>query len=156
GYDPRDFILFAFGGAGPLHACALARELAIPKVLVPARPGITSALGCLVADVRHDFVKTVNQDLARLDLASLHTVLRSQIEEGRRLLASEGTDLDQVTVLHQADMQYVGQSHVLAVHFTRPDIDREELLGAFERAYWDRFEVELGQMRSLVVNVRTA
>src|SRR6185437_11169043 len=61
GHDPRDFVLFAFGGAGPLHAVALARELAIPRVLVPARPGITSALGCLVADVRHDFVKTVNQ-----------------------------------------------------------------------------------------------
>jgi N-methylhydantoinase A len=64
GRDPRDFVLFVFGGAGPLHAVPLARELAIPKVLVPARPGITSALGCLVADVRHHFVRTVNQDRA--------------------------------------------------------------------------------------------
>ena len=68
GHDPRDFVLFAFGGAGPLHAVALARELAIPKVLVPARPGITSALGCLVADVRHDFVRTINQELLRMDV----------------------------------------------------------------------------------------
>src|SRR5207249_4945867 len=60
GADPRDFALLAFGGAGPLHAVALARELGIPTVVVPPLPGITSALGCLVADVRHDFVQTVN------------------------------------------------------------------------------------------------
>ena len=58
GHDPRDFALFAFGGAGPLHASALARELSIPTVLVPARPGITNALGCVVADLRHDYVRT--------------------------------------------------------------------------------------------------
>ena len=63
GADPRDFALFAFGGAGPLHAVALARELAIPRVLVPARPGITNALGCVVADLRHDFVRTLNRPL---------------------------------------------------------------------------------------------
>ncbi len=65
GHDPRDFALFAFGGAGPLHATALARELGLPTVLVPARPGITNALGCVVADLRHDFVNTVNQPVAR-------------------------------------------------------------------------------------------
>jgi hypothetical protein len=61
GHDPRDFALFAFGGAGPLHATALARELGIPKVLIPARPGLTNALGCVVADLRHDFVNTLNR-----------------------------------------------------------------------------------------------
>ena len=60
GHDPRDFALFAFGGAGPLHAAALARELGIPKLLIPIRPGITNALGCAVADLRHDYVNTVN------------------------------------------------------------------------------------------------
>ena len=63
GLDPRDFTLFAFGGAGPLHAVALARELGIPEVLVPARPGLTNALGCLVADLRQDFVNTLNVPL---------------------------------------------------------------------------------------------
>ena len=67
GYDPRDFCLLAFGGAGPLHASALARELGIPNVLIPARPGLTNALGCLVANLRHDFVRTLNQPLASLD-----------------------------------------------------------------------------------------
>jgi N-methylhydantoinase A len=65
GHDPRDFVLFPFGGAGPLHASALAKELAIPRILIPARPGLTNALGCLVADLRHDFVRTVNQTVWR-------------------------------------------------------------------------------------------
>jgi N-methylhydantoinase A len=60
GHDPRDFVLFAFGGAGPLHAVAIARELGIPEVVVPIRPGLTNALGCLVADLRQDFVNTLN------------------------------------------------------------------------------------------------
>ena len=70
GADPRDFTLFAFGGAGPLHAAALARELGLPRVLVPARPGITNALGCVVADLRHDFVRTLSRPLAALDIAA--------------------------------------------------------------------------------------
>jgi len=63
GADPRDFALFAFGGAGPLHAAALARELGVPRVLIPARPGMTNALGCIVADLRHDYVQTINTPL---------------------------------------------------------------------------------------------
>ena len=59
GHDPRDFSLIAFGGAGPLHAIDLAKELGIPKVLVPMRPGITNAVGCVVADVRHDYVNSI-------------------------------------------------------------------------------------------------
>ena len=156
GYDPRDFILFAFGGAGPLHAAALARELAIPKVLVPARPGITSALGCLVADVRHDFVRTINQDLLRLDVDEARAILAAQVAEGRRLLASEEVDIETVSVLHQADMQFAGQTHVLTVTIPRADFGRDDLLLAFERAYWERFEVELKQMRALVMSLRTA
>jgi N-methylhydantoinase A len=156
GYDPRDFILFAFGGAGPLHASALARELATPKVLVPARPGTTSALGCLVADVRHDFVRTINQDLFRMDVDEARAVLAAQVAEGRRVLETEGVEIETVSVLHQADMQYVGQTHVLTVTIPRTDFNRDDLLLAFEKAYWERFAVELKQMRALVMNLRTA
>ena len=70
GADPRDLTLFAFGGAGPLHATALARELGLPRVLVPARPGLTNALGCVTADLRHDFVQTLARPLATLDMAA--------------------------------------------------------------------------------------
>ena len=139
-----------------LHAVALARELAIPRVLVPARPGITSALGCLVADVRHDFVKTINQDLGRMDVGEARAILAGQVEEGRRLLASEGVEVETVTAQHEADMQFVGQTHVLTVPISRTDFERGELLLGFEKAYWERFEVELRQMRCLVMNLRTA
>jgi len=81
GHDPRDFALFAFGGAGPLHATALARELAIPKVLVPARPGITNALGCAVADLRHDFVNSLLKPLDEVDIDELHAVFERQISQ---------------------------------------------------------------------------
>jgi len=156
GHDPRDFALFAFGGAGPLHAVALARELAIPTVLVPARPGITSALGCLVADVRHDFVKTINQPVLRLDLGEARRILAAQVDEGRRLLASEGVEVETVSVGHEADMQFVGQTHVLTVAIPKTDFAREDLMSAFEKADWERFEVELREMRAQVVSLRTA
>ena len=138
GHDPRDFALFAFGGAGPLHAVALARELAIPTVLVPARPGITSALGCLVADVRHDFVKTINQPVLRLDVGEARRILAAQVDEGRRLLASEGVEVETVSVQHEADMQFAGQTHVLTVAHPEDGLRargsdarlREGLLGA--------------------------
>src|SRR5262249_58519680 len=133
--------LFAFGGAGPLHAVALARELAIPKVLVPARPGITSALGCLVADVRHDFVRTINQGLLRMDVDEARAILAAQITEGRRLLATEGAGVETVTVHHEADMQFAGQTHVVTIPITRTDFTREELAATFERAYLERFGV---------------
>ncbi len=156
GHDPRDFALFAFGGAGPLHAVALARELAIPTVLVPARPGITSALGCLVADVRHDFVKTVNQPVLRLDVGEARRILAAQVDEGRRLLASEGVEVETVSVQHEADMQFVGQTHVLTVGIAKTAFERDDLMRAFEKAYWERFEVELPEMRAQVVSLRTA
>ena len=89
GADPRDFVLFAFGGAGPLHATALARELAVPRVLIPARPGITNALGCVVADLRHDFVNTINKPLDAVDIKEVHAVFARQIEEGERLINGE-------------------------------------------------------------------
>jgi len=155
GHDPRDFVLLAFGGAGPLHATALARELAIPTVLVPARPGLTSALGCLVADVRHDFVNTVNRDLRYLDIAEARKILAAQVAEGQRLLATEGVEVETVTALHEADMQFAGQTHVLTVAVPSTEFERDDLLRAFERAYWERFEVALAEMRCLLVNLRT-
>ncbi len=92
GADPRDLALFAFGGAGPLHATALARELGIPRVLVPARPGITNALGCVVADLRHDFVRTLNRPLDTVDIDTVHTILAQQEAEGRAAVAATPVD----------------------------------------------------------------
>lgn len=156
GHDPRDFALFAFGGAGPLHAAALARELGIPKLLIPARPGITNALGCVVADLRHDYVRTVNKPLSDLPDGLVAEVLAAQVAEGRATLERDGVAVDEVQVLHTADMQFQGQSHLLTVAVADAKITREALQKAFDAAYWHRFEVELPEIRAVLVNLHTA
>jgi len=156
GHDPRDFALFAFGGAGPLHASALARELGIPQVLVPARPGITNALGCVVADLRHDYVRTVNTPLPALDMAEVRAILMAQIAEGEATIAREGVEVEGLSVLHSADMQFQGQSHILSVPLEGLEVGREALQAAFEAAYWARFEVSLPEIRAVLVNLNTA
>jgi N-methylhydantoinase A len=156
GHDPRDFALFAFGGAGPLHAVALARELGIPKVLIPARPGLTNALGCVVADVRHDFVRTVNRPLPAVDGTLVHTILEAQIAEGMATLERERVTVQRVECVHRADMQFQGQSHILTVALPGARVSPAELHRLFEQAYWQRFGVELKEIRPVLVGLHTA
>ncbi|OHV58498.1 hydantoinase [Mesorhizobium sp. LCM 4577] len=156
GHDPRDFALFAFGGAGPLHATALARELGLPRVLVPARPGITNALGCVVADLRHDFVNTINQPVASLDEAALRDVLERHRNEGETLIAKEAVKPDAIRVTHSADMQFVGQTHIINVPLPSSSVSRETLQLLFEKAYFARFKVELPEIRANLVNLNTS
>ena len=156
GHDPRDFALFAFGGAGPLHAAELAREIGIPTVIVPPRPGITNALGCMVADLRHDYVRTINTPLSALDIETVHTTLAEQTDQGHAMLAAERVSIESVQALHVADMQFQGQSHILSVPLPTATPDRDALQQLFEQAYWRRFEVELPQIRAVLVNLHTA
>jgi N-methylhydantoinase A len=156
GHDPRDFALFAFGGAGPLHAAALARELGIPRLLIPMRPGITNALGCVVADLRHDYVRTVNRAVPLLPDGLVRDVLTAQIEEGRRTLAREQADITEIRLLHRADMQFQGQSHLLGVDLPDIAVTAADLQQAFEAAYWRRFGVALPEIRAVLVNLHTA
>ncbi|WP_378945852.1 hydantoinase/oxoprolinase family protein [Mesorhizobium sp. ANAO-SY3R2] len=156
GHDPRDFTLFAFGGAGPLHASALARELGLPRVLVPARPGITNALGCVVADLRHDFVNTINQPVATLDENNAREVLARHKAEGEALIAMEAIRPESIRVSHSADMQFVGQTHIINVPLPSPEIDRTTLEGLFEKAYFARFKVQLPEIRANLVNLNTS
>ena len=152
GADPRDFALFAFGGAGPLHASALARELGVPRVLVPARPGITNALGCIVADLRHDFVRTINTPLDTLDMGHLAEVLREQAKVGKALIEAENVDMFSMQQSYVLDMQFVGQTHLLRVPLDGPDITRETLRAKFDEVYFRRFKVRLDNVRAMVVN----
>jgi N-methylhydantoinase A len=156
GHDPRDFALFAFGGAGPLHAAALARELGLPKVLVPARPGITNALGCVVADLRHDFVNTVNQPVALVDETLIRQVLELHREEGAKLIAKEAVQPQSLHVVHSADMQFVGQTHIINVPLPSAEPTRATLQNLFEKAYFARFKVELPEIRANLVNLNTS
>jgi len=138
GYDPREFCLVAFGGAGPLHGAALAEDLSIPTVLVPPSPGITSALGCLLVDVRHD--------LSAMFLAHVDTVDRQALEgefeklesEARERLEAEGVPEEQMSMQRLVDMRYLGQWRSLTIAVSAPT-DLAEAVDRFhaehERAY---------------------
>ena len=153
GVDPRDFVLFAFGGAGPLHAVALARELAVPRVLVPARPGITNALGCVVADLRHDFVRTLNRPLDATDMTQVHHILAEQHAHGRALIVAESITLTSIEPEFSADMQFIGQTHLLRIPLPDAQPSRNTLQTLFEAAYFARFRVELPNIRANLVNL---
>lgn len=156
GADPRDFALFAFGGAGPLHATALARELGVPRVVVPCRPGITNALGCVVADLRHDFVNTLNQPIDALDIDHVHELFAQQVTEGEGLIEREKVEVRDVKHIFSVDMQFVGQTHLLRVPLDTGAPGREELGRLFEEAYLKRFRVELAEIRANLVNINTS
>jgi N-methylhydantoinase A len=156
GLDPRDFTLFAFGGAGPLHAVALARELGIPQLLVPARPGLTNALGCLVADLRQDFVNTLNVPLDGADIGEVHAILAAQRERGMAINAEEQSEIVSTTVLHGADMQFRGQTHLIRVTLPDGNVSRETVQALFEAAYDARFQVRLPEIKAVLVNLTTS
>ena len=156
GYDPRDFVLFAFGGAGPLHAVALARELGIPEVLVPARPGLTNALGCLVADLRQDRVNTVNKPLDQVDMDEVKRLMTAQRDSALAVVEEEKAEIEETVVIHGADMQFRGQTHLIRVPLASPDVTREDIQAAFEKAYFHRFQVRLPEIRAVLVNLVTS
>ena len=155
GHDPRDFALFAFGGAGPLHAVEIARELGIPTVLVPRFPGITSGLGCVLAPVRHDFVQSIGQPLADAAIAQIDGRFADQAAAGRRLLDEEGVPLAEIVVRHEVDLLFRGQSHVFRVPVAAPGFDPDTVLVDFIERYKARFDIELPEMTAMLVNLRT-
>ena len=114
GYDPREFALVAFGGAGPLHANALAEALGIPTTIVPAEPGVTSALGLLLANLAHDFMRTHVSRLAQADVEELERTFAGFEREGRKIISGEAPAA-QVRLLRSMDLRYVGQSYELRV-----------------------------------------
>jgi N-methylhydantoinase A len=115
GLDPRKFVLLAYGGGGPLVACALADELSIPTVLVPPSPGTFSAWGALTLDVVHDFSATSVVPLATLESDRLAKTFSHLCEQAREVLAREGIPVERRRVLLSIDMRYEAQEHVLSV-----------------------------------------
>jgi N-methylhydantoinase A len=156
GRDPRDFAFFAFGGAGPLHATELARTLGIPKVIIPARPGMTNALGCVVADLRRDFVRTVNTPLDELPETLVSDVLAEHASAGRLAIRNEEAETVEIDEIFTAGLQFKGQSHELTVRVDDPRITTEALRGAFEEAYWQRFRMRLPDARAVLVSLHTS
>ncbi len=120
GYDPREFALVVFGGAGALHGAALARELSIPTVLVPPNPGITSALGCLLVDVRHDLATMFLAQADEVDMQDVETEFDTLEAEARERLAHEGVSEEQMSLQRFIDMRYLGQWRSMAIPVERP------------------------------------
>ena len=135
GHDPRDFSLFPFGGAGPLHATFLLRELGVPRIVVPPLPGVASAWGCAAADLRYDFATPVNAGLDELDAATLEHHFGRHRDDGHRCLSRSGVDLSSVVTLHEADMAYVGQTHIVRVPLPATGLSRETIAERFREAY---------------------
>ena len=155
GLDPRDFALVAFGGAGPLHGARLINDVGIGTMLVPPFPGVLCATGCLMADVRYDFSQTVATRVDRLSVHELRKTLAEQVEAGRRRLAEEASDIEQIISAHYADMAYEGQIHQLRVEID-PVWTGAEMAQAFRRAYEREYHTTLGDLPINVVNVRTS
>lgn len=155
GIDPRDFTYMPYGGGGPLHAVAIARMLNLPRVLVPRYPGLTSALGCVLADVRHDFVQTVNQPLMQIDPSFIDEIIATQSREGRDLLTREKVSVHEIELQHEFDLLYRGQSHVLRVAAPDGPFDAQIVRETLRSAFLERFGIELPSMVPMLVNVRT-
>ena len=156
GYDPRDFALFPFGGAGPLHASVLARELGIPRMIVPARPGMTNALGCVVADLRQDSVTTLNSQLVKTDPLALQAIARRQSEQGQTLLMRESAEIERFSHIHTLALQYEGQTHRLPIKMAVSNLVLDKIRSAFEDAYWQRFGIAMPEGNPVVVTLHTA
>ena len=155
GVDPRDFTLFAFGGAGPLHASSLAKELGIPKVLIPARPGITNALGCVVADLRQDFTKTLNMPIDKVNIQDLHSLFEDQEKRGIESIKKQGLELTNISSRFSLDMQFIGQTHILRIDLPNSYPDKDYLQKSFEKSYLNRFKVRLSEIKANIVNANT-
>ena len=131
GYDPRDFALVAFGGAGALHGVALAKELSIPTVIVPPNPGVTSALGCLLVDVRHDLAQTYLALAAEADPADIEARFGEMEAEAHRRLVKEGVAESDMVLQRSIDMMYQGQWRSLQVPVASPFTSVPDAVAAF-------------------------
>ncbi len=135
GYDPRDFALVAFGGAGALHGVAIAKELSIPAVIVPPNPGVTSALGCRLGDILPDFSESYLRPAAEADPADIEAAFARIEKEAIDRLAHEGVAAGDVILQRSIDMMYQGQWRSLAVTAPSPITSVPALIEEFHREH---------------------
>ena len=159
GLDPRGFALVAFGGAGPLHGAEVARALGIPEIIVPAYPGITSAVGLLTTDLKYDAVRTVFQAGDAIDLDRLNRDLAAMQEELARQLAADGVAAIDAAFERSGDLRYVGQGYELRVPFPEGPLDAAALRQILHR-FGELHRVEYGHVFEAspieIVNIRVS
>jgi N-methylhydantoinase A len=146
GYDPREFALVAFGGAGPLHAVQLAQALNMTKIIIPPYPGIASAFGMLSADVRHDYVQTYISLSTDLHLQKLQSIYEDMEKQGREQLRQEAFPDESIVVDRFADIRYARQAYELSVPVKGGMLSAEDISGVAE-SFHERHERNYGYAR---------
>ena len=139
GFDPRDFAMVAFGGAGPLHAVEVAREIGMKRVIIPPMPGHFSAYGMLYADFRYDVVDTVAALLERLDMAEVEQRFLTLEREGAAALDRLGLQVRDLRTVRYAEMRYQRQEYTIKVRLPAHPTDHAELRAIFEEQYARRY-----------------
>jgi len=162
GHDPAKFAAMPFGGGGALHASALIKEIGLKCAIVPRFPGVTSALGCVIADLRHDQVRTVNLALDGLDVTALDARMVTAGEDARAVVAAAGIVVERIDVIYELDMHYLGQTHTVAVPLPvtlsegRTGVAEAVVRAAFDKAYAAAFGRLLAGIPVRIVSLRTA
>ena len=160
GHDPEKFIAMPFGGGGALHAGALIKEVGLSKALVPRFPGVTSALGCVIADMRFDRVHTLNNSLEDLDLDKLTSEMLETAGDGDNRLKEAKVSFESIEHFFELDMLYVGQTHTVPVRLpidldgVRKGFGRDIIQTAFEDSYQRSFGSLLDDISVRVLNLR--
>jgi len=158
GLDAGDFALVAYGGAGPLHAVEVAREIGIRTVIVPTAPGVFSAFGMLFSDLRYDFVRTWFTRLDDAPFAAIERVYRDLEDQGRAAIAGASIEPQKITLRRAADMRYVGQEHAVTVElplklFERQD--RRAIKRLFDAMHELRYGTSAPDERAEIVSLRS-
>jgi N-methylhydantoinase A len=157
GRDPRDFEMFAYGGGGPLHGVEIARELAIPRVVIPLMPGIFSALGMLLAELRQDFTRTFMRDLSSMNAQDLRGHFAELTREGESWAEQVGQNAQDRRTLQYIDLRYTGQEFAIMVAVEHPESPNvmSEVRAAFEAEYELRYGHAFPQLSVETVGLRT-
>jgi N-methylhydantoinase A len=159
GLDAADFSLVAYGGAGPLHAAMVARELRIAKVVIPRAPGHFSAYGMLVADLRRDFVGTWFTPLATASFAAMEEIYADMERRGRDAVSRSQIAIAGVAVQRSADMRYVGQEHAVTVELPIElfaSQDRDGIKRRFDAVHETRYGYSAPAEKAEIVSLRSA
>lgn len=163
GFDPKRFAFMPFGGGGALHAGAMLAEVGIARAIVPRYPGVTSAMGCVIADMRQDFVQTINTLVAGLDETALGAFMQSHTDDGMALLDAARTIFEAREVTFELDMAYVGQTHTVSVPLSVTVNEgkvapptKAEIEAAFDAAYQATFGRLLKAGTRRIINLRSA
>ncbi|MGI9481254.1 MAG: hydantoinase/oxoprolinase family protein [Hyphomicrobiales bacterium] len=158
GHDPKKFSAMPFGGGGALHTGALMNDIGLASAIVPRYPGVTSALGCVVADMRHDIVKTVNKMLDDVDADELGSQMTALADRAQAALSHSGATIKFIEKVYELDMLYLGQTHTVAVpvEMNSDTLTKADILNAFQSAYKETFGRLLEKIPARIVNMRIA